>query len=236
MEGKLLLDALLERLPLLQSKGIGLGDDGNDIDNVGQLLQHNNVNWLEGVARGLDEEQAAVDARILDVTLTLGSELFSQVGGVLVLDILDNGVPATVVVDKISIAGGVDNVQAKTNVILLDDVRHRLDLGGGADNLVGVQSALGLDEVRGEDGVDEGRLAQTRLACSAQTRQSRECFRWSELELEPREQLTDADDIELESALQELALDLGGDAVETDMALGMDGSSGHRRHFFGGID
>jgi len=51
--------------------------------------------------------------------------------------------------------------------------------------------------VRGEDGVDEGRLAQTGLA--------------------------DADDIELEAALEELLLDLVGDAVETDVALGEDG-------------
>jgi hypothetical protein len=51
--------------------------------------------------------------------------------------------------------------------------------------------------VRGEDGVDEGRLAQTGL--------------------------TDTDDIELEAALQELLLNLVGDAVETDVALGEDG-------------
>ena len=34
--------------------------------------------------------------------------------------------------------------------------------------------------------------------------------------------LTNANNIELETALQELLLDLGGDAVETDMALGED--------------
>jgi hypothetical protein len=33
---------------------------------------------------------------------------------------------------------------------------------------------------------------------------------------------TDADDIELESALEELALDLGSDAIESDMALWVD--------------
>lgn len=51
--------------------------------------------------------------------------------------------------------------------------------------------------MRGEDGVDESRLAQTGLA--------------------------DTDDIELEAALEELLLDLVGDAVETDVALGEDG-------------
>ncbi len=44
---------------------------------------------------------------------------------------------------------------------------------------------------------------------------------------------TNADDVELEAALEQLALDLGCDAVETDMALGVDGGSGHRRHCCG---
>jgi hypothetical protein len=39
--------------------------------------------------------------------------------------------------------------------------------------------------------------------------------------------LTDADDIELEATLEELALDLRRDAVEADVALGED-SAGHR--------
>jgi hypothetical protein len=51
--------------------------------------------------------------------------------------------------------------------------------------------------VRVEDVVDAGRLAQTGLA--------------------------DTDDIELEAALEELLLNLVGDAVETDVALGEDG-------------
>ena len=46
---------------------------------------------------------------------------------------------------------------------------------------------------------------------------------------------TDNDNVELETALQELALDLGSDAVETDMALGEDGGRGHGRHFVGQV-
>lgn len=42
--------------------------------------------------------------------------------------------------------------------------------------------------------------------------------------------LTNADDVELETTLQELALDLGGDAVETDMALGVDGVGRNSSH------
>ncbi len=43
-------------------------------------------------------------------------------------------------------------------------------------------------------------------------------------------QLTNADDVELETTLQELALDLGRDAVETNMALGENGGRGSSSH------
>ena len=165
MEGELLLDALLEGLALLQGQGVGLGDDGHNVNHVRQLLQHHNVNGLERVARGLDEEQAAVDARVLDVTLSLGCELLSKIRGVLILDVLDDRVPAAVVVDQVAIAGGVDNVQSQTDAVLLNNVRHRVDLGGGADGLLGHQATFGVNQVRGEDGVDQGRLSETRLAC-----------------------------------------------------------------------
>lgn len=44
--------------------------------------------------------------------------------------------------------------------------------------------------------------------------------KWHGLKFPKR--LTNTDNIELEAALQELLLDLGGDAVETDVALGED--------------
>ena len=47
VESELLLDALLESLALFESEGVGLGDDGHDIDDVGQLLQDNNIDGLE---------------------------------------------------------------------------------------------------------------------------------------------------------------------------------------------
>lgn len=46
------------------------------------------------MAGGLDEEQAAVNTSILDVTLTLSGEFLAQVCRVLILNVLDNGVPA----------------------------------------------------------------------------------------------------------------------------------------------
>lgn len=45
------------------------------------------------MARRLDEEKAAMDTCVLDVTFSLGCELLTQVGRMLVLDVFDNGVP-----------------------------------------------------------------------------------------------------------------------------------------------
>lgn len=74
----------------------------------------------------------------------------------LVLDILDNGVPAAVVVDQVAITGGIDNVEPQSNAVLLNDVGNALNLGGRANSLIRLQTTLGVDEVRSEDGVDQG--------------------------------------------------------------------------------
>lgn len=63
-----------------------------------------------------------MDAGVLDVALSLGGELLAEVCGVLVLDVLHNWIPASVVVDLVSVTWGIDNVEAKTNAVLLDDV------------------------------------------------------------------------------------------------------------------
>ena len=62
------------------------------------------------MAGRLDEEQAAVDTGILDVSLTLSCEFLSEVCRVLVLDVLDDWIPASVVVHLITITRGIDNV------------------------------------------------------------------------------------------------------------------------------
>lgn len=110
MECKLLLYPVLEGLSFFQSETISLGDDGNDVDGLAELLENDNINWLEGVARGLDEEQAAVDSGVCNVAVALCSEFLAQIGRVLVLDVFDNWVPAAVVVHKVAVTRGVDNV------------------------------------------------------------------------------------------------------------------------------
>ena len=84
----------------------------------------------------------------------------------LVLDILDDRVPAPIIVDQIAIARGIDNVQAKSDTVLLDDMGNRVNLSSRSNDFFRLQSTLRLDEVGCEDSVDQGRLAQPCLAYS----------------------------------------------------------------------
>jgi hypothetical protein len=47
VERELLLDPLLECLAFFEGEGIGLGDDGNNVDNIRELLQNDDINGLE---------------------------------------------------------------------------------------------------------------------------------------------------------------------------------------------
>ena len=78
-----------------------------------------------------------MDAGVLEVALALSGELFPEVCAVLVLNVLDNGIPAALIVDQVTVARSVDNVETQPDAIFLNDVRHSLDLGGTADGLFG---------------------------------------------------------------------------------------------------
>lgn len=47
VESELLLNTLLEGHALVQSEGVGLGDDGNYVDDVGEFLEYHDVDGLE---------------------------------------------------------------------------------------------------------------------------------------------------------------------------------------------
>jgi hypothetical protein len=51
MECELLLDAVLELLALLESEGVGLSDDRDNVDSLAQLLKDDNIDGLKTVAR-----------------------------------------------------------------------------------------------------------------------------------------------------------------------------------------
>ena len=94
VEGKLLLDALLERTAFLKGERVRLGDDRNHVDHIRQFLENDNVNGFEGVAGRLNEEEAAVNASVLDVSFSLSGQFFPQIGRMLIFDVFDDGVPA----------------------------------------------------------------------------------------------------------------------------------------------
>lgn len=88
---------------------------------------------LQGVTCRVDEEQANVDTRVDNVTITHRRELLSEVRRMLVFDlsmsakvgmrrkgtdVLDDRVPAAFVVDQVAIAWSVDNVQTELNAVL----------------------------------------------------------------------------------------------------------------------
>ena len=92
----------------------------------------------------VDKVQAAMDARVLDVTVTHGRELFAKVRAMLVLNILHNWVPATtsrtlllkptfsnreqgkchlpvLIVNLVTIAGSINNIKAQSHPVLRDN-------------------------------------------------------------------------------------------------------------------
>jgi hypothetical protein len=156
VELELLLYSLFESSPLFQCQAVTLGNDWHDVDELAQFLENDNIDWLQCVSRWLNEEQAAVNSGVLEITFTLGSEFLAQICRVLVFDVLDNWVPAALVVDQIAVTGSVDNVETETHAIFLDDVGHGLDFGGAADWLIWLQTTLAVHKVGCEDGVDEG--------------------------------------------------------------------------------
>ena len=91
--------------------------------------------------------------------------------------------------------------------------------------IVRSSATFGVKEMRSEDRVDQCRFSQTSLAFSSLI--SRYSVGGLRAGKDCRFVLTNADDVELEATLQELALNLRGDAVETDMALREDGVLGH---------
>ena len=134
---------MLEHLPLLKRQAVRLGDNGDNVHNLAELLHHNDIDRPEGVAGRVDEEQAAVDTRVLDMAVTLRGELLAEVRAVLVLDVLDDRIPAkdksqpkhtkagledtwnapVFVIDHVTVAWRVHDVQPQTYAIFTDNYK-----------------------------------------------------------------------------------------------------------------
>ena len=83
-----------------------------------------------------------MDSGVDNVLVTHRGELLTEVSRVLVLDVLDDRLPAAVVVDEVAEAWRVDNVQTQSDAILLDDVGDGLDFSGRAGLLLWLKATL----------------------------------------------------------------------------------------------
>jgi len=191
MMQKLSPNPIFKAQSLVDSKRVGFRNDRDDIHDLAQLLHNNHIDGAKTVTGRVDEEETAVNSGILDVTVPLSGEFLSEVGRVLVLDVLDDRIPTALVVNLVTISRRVDDVQPKFDPILRDDMRNSLDFSRLPYRLIMLQTTLRVNEMRSEDGVDESAL--------------------------PKSSLPDDNDIELEATLEQLMFDLAGDGVEADV-------------------
>lgn len=185
---------LLEREPLFHRQTVRLRDNRHYVHNLAQLLQHDNVNRTQRMSRRIDEEQRAVNPSVLNVTISHRRQLFSEIRAVLVLDVFDDGVPAIVIIDLVTVSGRVDDVQPQPDTVFHDNMGNGMDFRCLANFVVRSEPPLRVNQVRREKRVDQGRLSQTSL--------------------------TNDDDIKLETSFQELMLNLTRDGFETDIGVG----------------
>jgi len=141
-------------LSLVEGQAIGFGDDGDDIDYLGEFLHDDNVDGTKGMSAWVNKEKTTVNSGILNVTFTRGGQFFTQVRAVLILDVLDNCVPAIFIIDQISESRSVDDVETQTDAVFSDNMGHGVNLGRRSDVFVRFKPSLGVYEVRGEKSVD----------------------------------------------------------------------------------
>jgi hypothetical protein len=154
---------LLEHGNLFVGQGVGLGDNGDEID-FGMESSHNlNIQGLERVTGGLDEVHASVDA-VIDNVHAINLVLRIEIRNEASLDVIHDGAPRLVIVDKVTETRGVDDSQAQTNTVLLDISGDGLDRNG-LGNDIERRALLLLRRVeRGvEEGIDECGLSEARF-------------------------------------------------------------------------
>lgn len=130
-----------------------------------QTLHDLNIQGLERVARGLDEENAGMDAVVHNVH-AVDLVLSVQVSIEALLNVVDDGPPRLVVVDEITETRSIDNSQSETNTCLLNVCADGLDSHSLGQNVQAGSLAL-LGRVQGcvEECVHKSRFSETRLAC-----------------------------------------------------------------------
>jgi hypothetical protein len=115
-----------------------------------------NVQRLQGVASGLNEEDAGVNT-VVDNVHAVDLVLSIEVSIETLLDVVHNRAPRLIVVDEVTEAGCVNNRQSETDTGLLDIRADGLD-GNSLGNDVQARSLALLGRVKGsvEESVDKG--------------------------------------------------------------------------------
>ena len=106
-----------EHVDLLDSAGVCLANDRDDVDLLVDLLHHLHVQRLEAMSSGSDEVEAGVYPGVSDLH-SLHPGLSLQVGIKLILNIVHNRSPTLSVVHCFTKAGSVNYCQGQFDSIL----------------------------------------------------------------------------------------------------------------------
>lgn len=121
-----------------------------------ETLHDLDVERLQRVASGLDEEDTCVNAVVHDVhpvDLVLGIEVSIET----LLDVIRDWPPGLVIVDEVTEARGINNSQAQTNTRFLNICANGLDGDSlGEDVETGSLALLGRVQGSVEESVDKG--------------------------------------------------------------------------------
>ena len=133
--------SLLERQNFLVGQGIRLGDDGDQVDLGVKALHNLNIQRLEGVTSGLDEEHTSVNA-VVDNVHPVNLILRIKISVESLLNVVHNRAPRLVVVNEIAETRCVDNSQPKAHACFLDVCADRLNGDSLGNNLEAGRLAL----------------------------------------------------------------------------------------------
>ena len=121
------------------------------------------VERLKRVTGRLNEVHTGMDA-VVDNVHAVDLVLGIEIGIETLLDVLDDRAPGLVVVDKVTKARSINDVQSQTYTVLLNVCTDGLDgNSGGCEVEAGLFLLLGWIKGSVEQCVDEGRLSKTRF-------------------------------------------------------------------------
>jgi hypothetical protein len=101
---------LLVTSKISRAKGIGLGNDRNQVDAGAKTLHDFDVQRLESVTGRADEVQTGVHTKV-DLVGSAGLLFLQHVRFVLVVKELNDRLPGVAVVDVVAKAGGINDRQ-----------------------------------------------------------------------------------------------------------------------------